>query len=339
MGKQLDLLRKLIKEELEIALTEDDLTTPNPGNTGNDDFYLEESEELNEAAMYDIVNYLTDGELTEDLDEAKGKPTTKLIIKQSKTKEEIVDFLEKVRKSMGDKNNRTGMFKNYKGRGRKSDLFSNEDIKMLADIISNPEGFDAMEIATNVPYYANKKNPRNSAQKLMDVMQNEKSTSEGKNIGKGYIEVLDSAESKKAPEDKEVVNTDTEEVDADEFEDATDGKIDGKFDDEEAGLEISDEFEGGSELAQLRKEKDRILATYKSNLALGDEYKSEDYADPLEQYKDEIGDIPSQIKALQNKVDAYLNVEDDDVEYDDEDEMINESLVHMFQKRAGLLNG
>jgi hypothetical protein len=60
--------------------------------------------------------------------------------------------------------------------------------------------------------------------------------------------------------------------------------------------------------------------------------------DPLEQYKDEIGDIPSQIKALQNKVDAYLNVEDDDVEYED-DGMINESLVHMFQKRAGLLNG
>lgn len=336
MGKQLDLLRKLIKEELEIALTEDDLTIHNPGNTGNDDFFLEESEELNEAAMYDIVNYLTDEESTEDLGEAKGKPTTKLILKQSKTKEEIVDFLEKVRKSMGDKNNRTGMFKNYKGRGRKSDLFSNEDIKMLADIISNPEGFDAMEIATNVPYYANKKNPRNSAQKLMDVMQNEKSTSEGKNIGKGYIEVLDSAESKKAPEDKKVVNTDSEEVDADEFKDATDGEIDDDFDvvdDDEAGLEISDEFEGGSELAQLRKEKDRILATYKSNLALGDEYKSEDYADPLEQYKDEIGDIPSQIKALQNKVDAYLNVGDD------EDEMINESLVHMFQKRAGLLNG
>jgi hypothetical protein len=230
MGKQLDLLRKLIKEELEIALTEDDLTTHNSGKTGNDDFYLEESEELNEAAMYDIVNYLTDEESTEDLGEAKGKPTTKLILKQSKTKEEIVDFLEKVRKSMGDKNNRTGMFKNYKGRGRKSDLFSNEDIKMLADIISNPEGFDAMEIATNVPYYANKKNPRNSAQKLMDVMQNEKSTSEGKNIGKGYIEVLDSAESKKAPEDKKVVNTDSEEVDADEFEDATDGEIDDDFD-------------------------------------------------------------------------------------------------------------
>ena len=334
MGKQLDLLRKLIKEELEIALTEDDLTIHNR-NTGNDDFYLEESEELNEAAMYDIVNYLTDEESTEDLGEAKGKPTTKLILKQSKTKEEIVDFLEKVRKSMGDKNNRTGMFKNYKGRGRKSDLFSNEDIKMLADIISNPEGFDAMEIATNVPYYANKKNPRNSAQKLMDVMQNEKSTSEGKNIGKGYIEVLDSAKAKK---EKEVENTDSEEVDADEFENAANREIDDEFDDEEAGLEISDEFEGGYELAQLKKKKDRILATYKSNLALGDEYKSKKYSSPLEQYKDEIGDIPSQIKALQNKVDADLNVEDDDVEYDD-DGMINESLVHMFQKRAGLLNG
>jgi hypothetical protein len=61
-----------------------------------------------------------------------------------------------------------------------------------------------------------------------------------------------------------------------------------------------------------------------------------EYSSPLEQYKDEIGDIPSQIKALQNKVDADLNVEDDD---DDDDGMINESLVHMFQKRAGLLNG
>jgi hypothetical protein len=300
MGKQLDLLRKLIKEELEIALTEDDLTTHNPGKTGNDDFYLEESEELNEAAMYDIVNYLTDEESTEDLGEAKGKPTTKLILKQSKTKEEIVDFLEKVRKSMGDKNNRTGMFKNYKGRGRKSDLFSNEDIKMLADIISNPEGFDAMEIATNVPYYANKKNPRNSAQKLMDVMGNEKSTSEGKNIGKGYIGALDSAESKKAPEDKKVVNTDSEEVDADEFEDAADGEIDDEFDvvdDEEDGLEIDDDIEGGSELAQLRAEKDKILAKFKSGEI------------SMDQYKEEIGDIPSQIKALQNKMDAYLNVE------------------------------
>jgi hypothetical protein len=59
----------------------------------------------------------------------------------------------------------------------------------------------------------------------------------------------------------------------------------------------------------------------------------------MDQYKEEIGDIPSQIKALQNKMDAYLNVGDDDVEYDDDDGMINESLVHMFQKRAGLLNG
>jgi hypothetical protein len=320
MGKQLDLLRKLIKEELDATFR----------NTGADFDALEESEDLNEAAMYDIVNYLTDEESTEDLGEAKGKPTTKLILKQSKTKEEIVDFLEKVRKSMGDKNNRTGMFKNYKGRGRKSDLFSNEDIKMLADIISNPEGFDAMEIATNVPYYANKKNPRNSAQKLMDVMGNEKSTSEGKNIGKGYIGALDSAESKKAPEDKKVVNTDSEEVDADEFEDAADGEIDDEFDvvdDEEDGLEIDDDIEGGSELAQLRAEKDKILAKFKSGEI------------SMDQYKEEIGDIPSQIKALQNKMDAYLNVGDDDVEYDDDDGMINESLVHMFQKRAGLLNG
>jgi hypothetical protein len=321
MGKQLDLLRKLIKEELEIALTEDDLTI-HDRNTGNDDFYLEESEELNEAAMYDIVNYLTDEESTEDLDEAKGKPTTKLILKQSKTKEEIVDFLEKVRKSMGDKNNRTGMFKNYKGRGRKSDLFSNEDIKMLADIISNPEGFDAMEIATNVPYYANKKNPRNSAQKLMDVMGKEKSTSKVDikgnpiEIGKGYLETIEGEEKPKAKKEKEVVNTDTEEVDVDEFEDAEDGEIDDidDIDDfEDSEVEIDDEIKGGGELAQLRKDKDRILAKFKSGELSMDEYKKE------------IGDIPSKIKKLEKEM--------------ADDLYINEDTVRMFQKRAGLLNG
>jgi hypothetical protein len=31
-----------------------------------------------------------------------------------------------------------------------------------------------------------------------------------------------------------------------------------------------------------------------------------DYADPMDQYKEEIGDIPAKIKALEKKVDAYL---------------------------------
>ena len=58
MGKQLNLLRKLIKEELEIALTEDDLTVHKSTDTikaGADYDQLEESEDLNEAAMNDIV--------------------------------------------------------------------------------------------------------------------------------------------------------------------------------------------------------------------------------------------------------------------------------------------
>ena len=92
-------------------------------------------------------------------------------------------------------------------------------------------------------------------------------------------------------------------------------------DDEEDGLEIDTDVEGGSELAQLRAEKDKILAKFKSGEI------------SMDQYKEEIGDIPAKIKALEKKMAADLDVEED------EDEMINESLVHMFQKRAGLLNG
>ena len=94
----------------------------------------------------------------------------------------------------------------------------------------------------------------------------------------------------------------------------------GNFNVTELG-EIDDTVEGGSELAQLRAEKDKILAKFKSGEI------------SMDQYKEEIGDIPAKIKALEKKMAADLDVEEDD------DEMINESLVHMFQKRAGLLNG
>jgi hypothetical protein len=309
MGKQLDLLRKLIKEELDATLR----------NTGADFDALEESEDLNEAAMDDIVDYLLSEE--EDLDEAKGrtKGTGKVFtLKGGKDVEDVKKFLTKIQSLISKKG----------GRGRKPLNFTDEDIDAFAELLTRPEGFGRQDILDTISFYKGK--PFQAAQKMMDILGDKKMTSqvddEGNpiEIGKGYIEVLDSAESKKAPEDKKVVNTDSEEVDADEFEDAADGEIDDEFDvvdDEEDGLEIDTDIEGGSELAQLRAEKDKILAKFKSGEI------------SMDQYKEEIGDIPAKIKALEKKMAADLDVEED------EDEMINESLVHMFQKRAGLLNG
>jgi hypothetical protein len=309
MGKQLDLLRKLIKEELDATLR----------NTGADFDALEESEDLNEAAMDDIVDYLLSEE--EDLDEAKGrtKGTGKVFtLKGGKDVEDVKKFLTKIQSLISKKG----------GRGRKPLNFTDEDIDAFAELLTRPEGFGRQDILDTISFYKGK--PFQAAQKMMDILGDKKLTSqvddEGNpiEIGKGYIEVLDSAESKKAPEDKKVVNTDSEEVDADEFEDAADGEIDDEFDvvdDEEDGLEIDTDIEGGSELAQLRAEKDKILAKFKSGEI------------SMDQYKEEIGDIPAKIKALEKKMAADLDVEED------EDEMINESLVHMFQKRAGLLNG
>ena len=309
MGKQLDLLRKLIKEELDATLR----------NTGADFDALEESEQLNEAELDAVVDYLLSEE--EDLDEAKGrtKGTGKVFtLKGGKDVEDVKKFLTKIQSLISKKG----------GRGRKPLNFTDEDIDAFAELLTRPEGFGRQDILDTISFYKGK--PFQAAQKMMDILGDKKSTSQVDNegnrieIGKGYIEVLDSAESKKAPEDKKVVNTDSEEVDADEFEDAADGEIDDEFDvvdDEEAGLEIDTDVEGGSELAQLRAEKDKILAKFKSGEI------------SMDQYKEEIGDIPAKIKALEKKMAADLDVEED------EDEMINESLVHMFQKRAGLLNG
>lgn len=309
MGKQLDLLRKLIKEELDVALR----------NTGADFDALEESEQLDEAAMDDVVDYLLSEE--EDLDEAKGrtKGTGKVFtLKGGKSVEDVKSFLKKIQ-SLIDKKG---------GRGRKPLNFTDEDIDAFAELLTRPEGFGRQDILDTISFYKGK--PFQAAQKMMDILGDKKLTSkvdkEGNpiEVGKGYIEVLDSAKAEKAPEDKEVVNTDTEEVDADEFEDAADGEIDDvdTFDDEEADVEIDTDVEGGSELAQLRAEKDKILAKFKSGEI------------SLDQYKEEIGDIPARIKALEKKMAADLEIDDEEG-----DEMINESLVHMFQKRAGLLNG
>jgi hypothetical protein len=316
MGKQLNLLRKLIKEELEIALTEDDLTIHNSRNTGNDDFYLEESDELNEAAMDDIVDYLIDEDLSEEeeIDEAKGrtKGTGKLFtLKGGKDVEDVKKFLTKIQTLISKKG----------GRGRKPLNFTDEDIESFSELLTRKEGFGRQDIIDTISFYKGK--PFQAAQKMMDVLGDKKLTSKVDikgnpiEIGKGYLETIEGEEKPKAKKEKEVVNTDTEEVDVDEFEDAADGKIDG-IDDSE--IEIDDEIEGGGELAQLRKEKDRILAKFKSGEISMDEYK------------EEIGDIPSKIKKLEKEMADDLSVNGDD-------DMLNEDLVRMFQKRAGLLNG
>jgi len=306
MGKQLDLLRKLIKEELNATLR----------NTGADFDALEESEQLDEAAMDDVVDYLlSEEDLTEeeDLDEARGrtKGTGKVFtLKGGKDVEDVKKFLTKIQSLISKKG----------GRGRKPLNFTDEDIDAFAELLTRPEGFGRQDILDTISFYKGK--PFQAAQKMMDILGDKKLTSkvdkEGNpiEIGKGYIEVLDSAKAEKAPEDKEVVNTDSEEVDAEEFEDAADGEIDGV----ESEVEIDTDVEGGGELAQLRAEKDKILAKFKSGEI------------SMDQYKEEIGDIPAKIKALEKKMAA-------DLEINEEDDMLNENLVHMFQKRAGLLNG
>ena len=319
MGKQLNLLRKLIKEELEIALTEDDLTVHKSTDTikaGADYDQLEESDELNEAAMNDIVDYLIDEDLSEEeeIDEARGrtKGTGKLFtLKGGKDVEDVKKFLTKIQTLISKKG----------GRGRKPLNFTDEDIESFSELLTRKEGFGRQDILDTVSFYKGK--PFQAAQKMMDVLGDKKLTSkvdkEGNpiEIGKGYIETIEGEEKPKAKKEKEVVNTDTEEVDVDEFEDAADGEID-DIDDSE--VEMDDEIEGGGELAQLRKEKDRILAKFKSGEISMDEYK------------EEIGDIPSKIKKLEKEM-------ADDLSINEDDDMLNEDLVRMFQKRAGLLNG
>jgi len=307
MGKQLNLLRKLIKEELEIALSEE--TTDKPALNGADYDQLEESEELNEAAMDAIVDYLIDEDLSEeeDIDEARGrtKGTGKMFtLKGGKDVEDVKKFLTKIQTLISKKG----------GRGRKPLNFTDEDIESFSELLTRKEGFGRQDILDTVSFYKGK--PFQAAQKMMDVLGDKKLTSKVDKqgnpieIGKGYIETIEGEEKPKAKKEKEVVNTDTEEVDVDEFEDAADGEID---DIEDSEVEIDDEIEGGGELAQLRKEKDRILAKFKSGEITMDEYK------------EEIGDIPSKIKKLEKEMADDLS--------------INEDIVRMFQKRAGLLNG
>jgi hypothetical protein len=284
MGKQLDLLRKLIKEEFELALNEKNSLT--------------EEENLDS-----IVDYLLS---EEELEEAKGrtKGTARLYtLKGGKSADEVKKFLKRIQSLISKKS----------GRGRKAANFTDEDIEVFSDLLTRPEGFTRQDILDSISFYKGK--PFQAAQKMMDILGDKKMTSqvdeEGNTIevGKGYIEVMDAVKtSKTKPEDEEVENQDTEEVDAAEFEDAADGEID-------------DSFGDGTELAKLRAEKDKILAKLKSGKIT------------VAQYKKEIGNIPAKIKALEKEMEVDLEVEED------EEVMVNEDLIRLFQRRAGLLNG
>lgn len=240
MGKQLNLLRKLIKEELEIALTEDDLTIHNSRNTGNDDFYLEESEELEESSISDIVDYLFTDEIDEvkELEEAQGRGSDRMILKKGMSKEDALSFLKKVKKDAEDRKAKTGRYSNPKNKPKTvtRKIFSDEDIEMLADIVSQSDGFTMADI-TKMPFYADSKDPRRAAQKFKDVLGTEKSIGLDKDgehimVGKDLVDftgVDDTVSKTKSPEDKEVENTDTEDIDADELAAVEDAAEDAKI--------------------------------------------------------------------------------------------------------------
>jgi hypothetical protein len=284
MGKQLDILRKLIKEEFELALNEKNSLT--------------EEENLDP-----IVDYLLS---EEELEEAKGRTKgtgRTYTLKGGKSANEVKKFLKRIQSLISKKT----------GRGRKGSNFTDEDIEVFSDLLTRPEGFTRQDILDNISFYKGK--PFQAAQKMMDILGDKKMTSqvdeEGNTIeiGKGYIEVMDAVKmAKPEPEDEEIENQDTEQVDADEFEDAADGEID-----------LAPQT--GSELAKLKSQKDKILAKLKAGEIT------------VAQYKKAIGDIPKKIKALEKG--KEISIEDEE----DEEMMVNEDLVRLFQKRAGLLNG
>lgn len=293
MGKQLDTLRKLIKEEFELALNEKNSLT--------------EKENLDY-----IVDYLlSDEDLNEENNPGsiKGRPSgtyTLFTLKGNKDINDVKKFLKRVQSLIAKKS----------GRGRKPLNFTDEDIDAFADLLTRPEGFGRPDIVNTISYYKGK--PNSYAQKIMNVLGDKKLTGEldkdGNKIeiGKGYIEILNPTKIKKADinkfKDEEIENQDTEGVDADEFEDAADGEID----------MIP---QTGPELAKLKAKKDEILAKLKAGKIT------------IDQYKKEIGDLPKKIKTLEKS--KKISIEDDE----DEETMVNEDLVRLFQKRAGLLNG
>jgi hypothetical protein len=175
--------------------------------------------------MDDIVDYLIDEDLSEeeDIDEARGrtKGTGKLFtLKGGKDVEDVKKFLTKIQSLISKKG----------GRGRKPLNFTDEDIESFSELLTRKEGFGRQDIIDTISFYKGK--PFQAAQKMMDVLGDKKLTSKVDikgnpiEIGKGYLETIEGEEKPKAKKEKEVVNTDTEEVDVDEFEDAEDGEID-----------------------------------------------------------------------------------------------------------------
>ena len=182
MGEHLNKLRQLIKEELDIALQESELD--------------------------DIVDYLIDDEGEDQTDTQEDEleegrqgrvlGNSRLYkLKGSHTADEVKSFLKKVQSKIEKR----------KTQGRKANNFTDEDIEAFAEILTKPEGFDRHDIVNTLSFYKNKPNGFRAAQKMMDVLGDNKLTTnldeKGNSItiGKGYIEVLDRPKKEKNTDD------------------------------------------------------------------------------------------------------------------------------------------
>ena len=262
MGKNLEILRKLIKEELEIALNE--ATT--------EEVVEETTEIVAEESISDVVDYLftEEGDEVEELEEAQGRGSDRMVLKKGMSKEDALSFLKKVKKDAENRKAKTGRYADPKNKPKTitRKIFSDEDIEMLADIVSRPEGFTMADIV-KMPFYADSKDPRRAAQKFRDVLGIEKAVGLAKDgtyltVGKDLVDFVgvdDVVSKEKSPEDEEVENTDTEDIDAEEFEDAKDGKIDGPTDEELEGIEdeLDDYIDLNEDVVHMFKKRAGLL--------------------------------------------------------------------------------
>jgi hypothetical protein len=149
-----------------------------------------------------IVDYLLDfeDEDMEELDEVQGRTAggeRKYKLKGNQTVEDVTRFLKLVQTKM----------KNKTGRGRKPNVFTDEDVKGFAELLTKKDGFSRKDILSTISFYENK--PFQAAQKMMDVLGDRKMTSDVDEkgntieIGKGYIEVMDKPAKEKISKKKE----------------------------------------------------------------------------------------------------------------------------------------
>jgi len=242
MGKLQNILKQLIKEEINIFLKEEQ------DNANIDvivDYLLDfEDEEINEnipkkpimkvqpnptgpqqTMKRPIVRQQPNPTIKgpEDLEEAQGRiggSSRKYKLKSNHTIEEVTKFLKKVQYRM----------KNKKGQGRKPHVFTDDDIEKFADILTRPEGFERRDILNNISFYKGK--PFQAAQRMMDVLGADKITSnvdkEGNliHIGQGYITVLDTPKKEKTSKKKEYdIEDDLDISDPEEDFDEFDGDL------------------------------------------------------------------------------------------------------------------